>query len=44
MQGHTHEGYHRDIGNLEALAAARVAAPAVFSSQSSSNQNGNKES
>jgi len=34
MQGHTHEGYHRDIGNLDALAAAREAAPTVFSSQS----------
>jgi NDP-sugar pyrophosphorylase family protein len=34
MQGHTHEGYHRDIGNLDALAAARGAAPAVFPSHS----------
>ena len=32
MQGHTHEGYHRDIGNLDALTAARDAAPTVFSS------------
>jgi mannose-1-phosphate guanylyltransferase len=30
MQGHVHEGYHRDIGNLEALEAAREAAPKVF--------------
>jgi mannose-1-phosphate guanylyltransferase len=30
MQGHVHEGYHRDIGNLEALQAAREAAPKVF--------------
>jgi mannose-1-phosphate guanylyltransferase len=34
MQGHTHEGYHRDIGNLDALAAARKAAPKIFTSQS----------
>ena len=34
MQGHTHEGYHRDIGSLDALAAAREAAPTVFSSHS----------
>ncbi|MBL0730337.1 nucleotidyltransferase family protein [Piscinibacter sp. HJYY11] len=30
MQGHVHEGYHRDIGNLDALEAARAAAPRVF--------------
>ena len=30
MQGHLHEGFHRDIGSLEALAAAREAAPRVF--------------
>jgi mannose-1-phosphate guanylyltransferase len=30
MQGHVHDGYHRDIGNLDALAAARAAAPQVF--------------
>jgi mannose-1-phosphate guanylyltransferase len=30
MQGHVHEGYHRDIGNLEALEAARADAPRVF--------------
>ncbi len=30
MRGHIHGGYHRDIGNLEALAAAREAAPTLF--------------
>jgi mannose-1-phosphate guanylyltransferase len=30
MQGHVHTGYHRDIGNLDALEAARAAAPQVF--------------
>jgi mannose-1-phosphate guanylyltransferase len=30
MQGHVHEGYHRDIGNLDALEAARADAPRVF--------------
>jgi mannose-1-phosphate guanylyltransferase len=30
MHGHVHDGYHRDIGNLEALAAARAAAPSLF--------------
>jgi hypothetical protein len=30
MQGHLHEGFHRDIGSLSALAAARDAAPRVF--------------
>lgn len=30
MQGHVHEGYHRDIGNLDALEAARADAPHVF--------------
>lgn len=30
MQGHVHGGYHRDIGNLDALEGARLAAPEVF--------------
>lgn len=30
IQGHVHEGYHRDIGNLDALQAARADAPRVF--------------
>jgi len=30
MQGHLHEGFHRDIGSLSALDAAREAAPRVF--------------
>lgn len=30
MHGHVHAGYHRDIGNLEALEGARLAAPDVF--------------
>ncbi len=30
MHGHVHHGYHRDIGNLEALDAARRAAPEIF--------------
>jgi NDP-sugar pyrophosphorylase family protein len=30
MHGHVHGGYHRDIGNLEALEGARLAAPEVF--------------
>jgi NDP-sugar pyrophosphorylase family protein len=30
MQGHVHEGYHRDIGNLDALEASRADAPRVF--------------
>jgi mannose-1-phosphate guanylyltransferase len=30
MQGHLHEGFHRDIGSLGALDAAREAAPRVF--------------
>ena len=29
MRGHLHAGYHRDIGTLEALAAAQQAAPAL---------------
>lgn len=32
MQGHLHAGYHRDIGTLAALDAARVAAGKVFGS------------
>ena len=31
IRGHLHKGYHRDIGNLGALDAAREAAPLVFS-------------
>ncbi|NNE86551.1 MAG: nucleotidyltransferase family protein [Silicimonas sp.] len=31
MQGFTHEGYHRDIGNHEALAHANIDAPRLFS-------------
>jgi len=31
MRGHLHAGYHRDIGTMEALAAARQAATALFS-------------
>jgi len=38
MQGHVHDGYHRDIGNLDALAAARDAAPAIFAGHFSLNQ------
>lgn len=34
MRGHLHGGYHRDIGSLEALAAAQQAAPAVFGKES----------
>lgn len=30
MQGYVHEGYHRDIGTLEALEAARADAPRAF--------------
>jgi hypothetical protein len=30
MRGHVHRGYHKDIGDLAALNAARAAAPAVF--------------
>jgi len=30
IRGHLHEGFHRDIGNLGALDAARAAAPRVF--------------
>lgn len=30
MRGHLHAGYHRDIGTLEALAAAQEAAPEIF--------------
>lgn len=30
MHGQVHSGYHRDIGNLEALEGARLAAPQVF--------------
>lgn len=30
MRGFVHEGYHRDIGDLEALAEARRAAPGLF--------------
>jgi hypothetical protein len=30
MRGHIHNGYHRDIGNHEALAAACREAPALF--------------
>jgi mannose-1-phosphate guanylyltransferase len=30
MRGHVHEGYHRDIGDLASLDAARKAAPGVF--------------
>ncbi len=30
MRGYLHEGYHRDIGDLAALEAAREAAPRVF--------------
>jgi mannose-1-phosphate guanylyltransferase len=30
MHGAVHGGYHRDIGNLEALEGARLAAPRVF--------------
>lgn len=32
MQGHLHNGYHRDIGTLAALDAAQVAARTVFGS------------
>jgi NDP-sugar pyrophosphorylase family protein len=34
MRGHVHGGYHRDIGDLEALDAARKAAPKLFGSVS----------
>ncbi len=34
MLGHLHAGYHRDIGSLEALAAAQEMAPALFGSSS----------
>lgn len=30
IRGHIHGGYHRDIGNLEALSAAREAAPKLL--------------
>jgi len=30
MRGHVHDGYHRDIGTIEALDAARREAPRVF--------------
>jgi mannose-1-phosphate guanylyltransferase len=30
IRGYLHEGYHRDIGSLAALEAARAAAPRVF--------------
>jgi mannose-1-phosphate guanylyltransferase len=30
MRGYVHEGYHRDIGTPEALAAAEAEAPALF--------------
>ena len=30
MRGHIHGGYHRDIGDLDSLDAARKAAPGVF--------------
>lgn len=30
MQGHVHTGYHRDIGDMAALEAAREQAPRVF--------------
>jgi len=30
MSGFVFDGYHRDIGNLDALAAAEVDAPRVF--------------
>ena len=30
MRGHLHAGYHRDIGSLDALAAAQKDAPAIF--------------
>jgi mannose-1-phosphate guanylyltransferase len=31
MRGYIHDGYHRDIGDINALGAAREAAPLVFS-------------
>lgn len=37
MQGHLYEGYHRDIGTLPALDAARAEAINVFGSISSAN-------
>ena len=30
MRGYIHDGYHRDIGDMKALSAAREAAPRVF--------------
>lgn len=30
MRGYIHAGYHRDIGNIESLTAAREAAPVIF--------------
>ena len=35
MHGHLHTGYHRDIGNLEALAAAQDAAVSLFGKRTS---------
>jgi len=34
MRGHIHDGYHRDIGDIDALSAAREAAPLVFGKRS----------
>ena len=33
MRGHVHDGYHRDIGNVAALNAARKVARDVFCRQ-----------
>jgi mannose-1-phosphate guanylyltransferase len=33
MRGHIHDGFHQDIGDINALDAARQAAPLVFSSR-----------